>query len=76
MNFITPIFGYFIILNTPTKTESVIQQPELLDQVTEELRVKHYSMRTEKAYLDRIKRYIWHHGKRYPKDMGAAWVVR
>ena len=38
------------------------------------MRVKHYSLRTEKTYTDWIKRYIWHHGKRHPKDMGAAEV--
>jgi integron integrase len=38
------------------------------------MRVKHYSLRTEKSYVDWIKRYIWHHGKRHPKDLGAAEV--
>lgn len=32
--------------------------PPLLDQVRERIRVKHYSIRTETAYLDWIKRYI------------------
>jgi integron integrase len=62
------------MLNTPTQTEPVIQQPKLLEQVVSKLRVKHYSLRTEKAYVDWIKRYILHHGKRHPKDMGAAEV--
>jgi integron integrase len=38
------------------------------------MRVKHYSLRTEKTYVDWIKRFILHHGKRHPKDMGAAEV--
>ena len=38
------------------------------------MRVKHYSLRTETSYVDWIKRYIRHHGKRHPKDMGAAEV--
>ena len=38
------------------------------------MRVKHYSLRTEKSYVDWIKRYIWHFDKRHPKDMGAAEV--
>jgi integron integrase len=62
------------MLNTPTQTEPVIQQPKLLEQVVSKLRVKHYSLRTEKAYVDWIKRYILHHGKRHPKDMGATEV--
>jgi len=45
--------------------------PKLLDQVRDKLRVKHYSIRTEHAYTDWIKRYIIFHGKRHPKNMGA-----
>ena len=50
------------------------QPPKLLDQVVAKMRVKHYSLRTEKSYVDWIKRYIWHFDKRHPKDMGAAEV--
>ena len=45
--------------------------PKLLEQVRARLRVKHYSIRTERSYVDWIKRFIWFHGKRHPKDMGA-----
>jgi integron integrase len=45
--------------------------PKLLDQVRDKLRVKHYSIRTEQTYVDWIKRYIYFHGKRHPKDMEA-----
>ena len=45
--------------------------PKLLEQVRAHLRVKHYSIRTERSYVDWIKRFIWFHGKRHPKDMGA-----
>lgn len=45
--------------------------PKLLDQVRDRLRVKHYSIRTEQAYVDWIKRYIRFHDKRHPKDLGA-----
>ena len=50
------------------------QPPKLLDQVVAKMRVKHYSLRTEKSYIDWIKRYIWHFDKTHPKDMGAAQV--
>ena len=50
------------------------QPPKLLDQVRERLRVKHYSIRTEQAYVDWIKRFIWFHDKRHPKGMGAPEV--
>ena len=56
--------------NTPDPSKP----PRLLDQVVSKMRVKHYSLRTEKSYADWIKRYILHHGKRHPKDMGAAEV--
>jgi integron integrase len=47
------------------------QPKKLLDQVREEIRVKHYSPRTEKTYAEWIKRYILFHHKRHPNDMGA-----
>ena len=34
------------------------------------MRLHHYSLRTEEAYLGWIKRFIQHHNKRHPKDMG------
>ncbi len=48
-----------------------MQKPRLLDQVREVCRVRHYSIRTEKAYIHWVKRYIYFHNKRHPKDMGA-----
>ena len=48
--------------------------PRLLDQVRDKLRKLHYSHRTEEAYVGWIKRSIWFHNKRHPKDMGAAEV--
>lgn len=50
------------------------QSPKLLDQVRDRLRVKHYSIRTEQVYVDWIKRFIWFHDKRHPKDMGATEI--
>jgi integron integrase len=44
--------------------------PKLLDQVREVIRMKHYSIRTEQAYVDWIKRYIFFHNKRHPQEMG------
>ena len=55
-------------------TTNQTQPPKLLDQVVAKMRVKHYSLRTEKTYIDWIKRYIWHFDKRHPKDMGAVEV--
>lgn len=49
-------------------------QPPLLDRVRHKIRVKHYSLRTEQAYVDWIKRFIHFHGKRHPAEMGAGEV--
>ena len=44
----------------------------LLDQVRGKIRLKHYSIRTEQAYLDWIKRFICHFDKRRPNERGAS----
>jgi len=49
-------------------------EPKLLDQVRGKIRLKHYSIRTEQAYVDWIKRFVLHFGKRHPRDLGAAEV--
>ncbi len=50
------------------------QPPRLMDQLRERLRVRHYSLRTEDAYVDWARRFILFHGKRHPRDMGALEV--
>jgi integron integrase len=47
---------------------------KLLDQVSEVMRFKHNSLRTEQAYRQWIKRFIFFHGKRHPRELGAAEV--
>lgn len=49
-------------------------EPKLLDIVRGKIRLKHYSIRTEQAYVDWIKRYILHFNKRHPNDLGANEV--
>jgi len=46
----------------------------LLDQLRDEIRLRHYSIRTEAAYVDWARRFILFHGKRHPCDMGVAEV--
>ncbi len=50
------------------------QQPKLLDRLRTHWRTRHYSIRTEEAYIDWTRRFILFHGKRHPQDMGAAEV--
>ena len=48
--------------------------PRFLDQLREQLRVRHYSLRTEDAYVDWARRFILFQGKRHPREMGAPEV--
>src|SRR5207244_10126728 len=50
-------------------------KPRLLDRVRQAIGARHYSRRTEKAYVHWIKRYIFFHAKRHPAEMGAAEVT-
>lgn len=50
--------------------------PRLLDQLRERIRYKHYSLRTEKAYLFWVRRFIRFHGLKHPKLMGSPEVER
>ena len=51
-----------------------LNKPKLLDQVRAAIRTRHYSRRTEKAYLGWIKRFILFHNKRHPAEMGAVEI--
>lgn len=51
------------------------QRPKkLLDRVRDAIRRKHYSIRTEEAYVHWIKRYILFHDKRHPREMGTSEI--
>ena len=50
------------------------QPPKLLDQVRQAIRTRHYSLRTEEAYVGWVKRFVLFHHQRHPKDMGAKEV--
>jgi len=47
---------------------------KLLDQVRHLIRVKHYSIRTEEAYISWIKRFILFHNKQHPKNLGQKEI--
>ena len=48
--------------------------PRLFDEVRRHMRVKHYSLRTEKIYISWIRRFILANAKRHPREMGASEV--
>ena len=49
-------------------------RPRLLDRVRDAIRTRHYSYRTEEAYVSWIRRFILFHGKRHPAEMGKAEI--
>jgi integron integrase len=51
-------------------------KPKLLEQVRAFMRARRYSLRTEDAYLDWIRRFILFHGKRHPREMGENEIVQ
>lgn len=51
------------------------REPRLLDQVRDAIRRRHYSYRTEQSYLQWIRRYIYFHQKRHPREMGEPEIA-
>lgn len=51
------------------------EPPKLLDRVRQAIRLRHYSQRTEQAYVSWIRRFIVFHEKRHPRDMGEPEVT-
>lgn len=60
--------------NQPSSTSPTEKPKKLLDIVREAMRTHHYSIRTEKFYLNWIKRYIFFHNKHHPMDMAAKEI--
>ena len=56
-------------MNPATTAPAKPAEKKLLDVVRDVIRLKHYSIRTEEAYVNWIRRFILFHGKRHPNDM-------
>jgi len=64
------------VLNQANDPDAALPaRPRLLEQVRDAIRRKHYSLRTEESYVHWIKRFIYFHGKRHPRDLGEAEVT-
>ena len=61
------------VIQTTTPAD---QKPKLLDQVRQAIRTRHYSDKTEKAYVHWIKRFIFFHNKRHPAEMAEPEIRR
>jgi integron integrase len=72
------IYGFMATWNAENAVvrERFVPNPKLRlqEQCREVLRFHHYSVRTEEAYWQWIKRFIFFHGKRHPKDLEPAAV--
>lgn len=55
---------------------TLLGPPKLLDRVRQTIRARHYSPRTERAYIGWIRRFVRFHGMRHPREMGAPEITR
>jgi site-specific recombinase XerD len=71
-------FLYYCIysqLNFSGKYVMESSQPlTLIGRVREVIRYKHYSIRTERSYVEWVRRFIAFHGRKHPREMGADEV--
>jgi integron integrase len=56
-------------------TDKIVGRSKLLGEMRNLIRRKHYSIRTEQAYLEWAKRFILFHGKRHPNEIGEPEIV-
>jgi integron integrase len=61
-------------MDTPPQAPPEPGKPRLLERVRASARLRHYSLRTEEAYVGWAKRFILFHNKRHPLEMGAAEI--
>ena len=50
------------------------QQPKLLDQLSGVMRMKNYSLKTEKSYVRWVRRFIFFNNRRHPQEMGVPEI--
>lgn len=50
--------------------------PRLLDQLRQQIRYRHYSLRTEQAYVQWVRRYLHFHGLRHPRELDGSHVAQ
>src|SRR4051812_17617239 len=59
----------------PSADPASVPPPRLIVQVRNRIRFRHYSVRTEEAYVHWIRRYVVFHGRRHPRDLGADHIT-
>ena len=63
------------MLTESSNSSSRPSEPRLLDRLRGAIQRRHYSRRTEEAYVHWTRRYIYFHGKRHPSELGEAAVT-
>ena len=63
-----------VVMSPLSQDSPAEKKPKLLDQVRSLLLTRHYSLRTEEAYVSWMKRFILFHKKRHPREMGDAEI--
>ncbi len=63
------------MLTESSNSSTEITSPRLLDRLRDAIKRRHYSRRTEEAYIHWTKRFIFFHGKRHPSELGEAEVT-
>lgn len=74
---IPPLKPAFVLLSADPRASSqqpATHTPRLLDQLRSEIRVRHYSIRTEHTYVDWVVRYVRFHGLKHPGTLGAPEI--
>ncbi|MEK7329945.1 MAG: integron integrase, partial [Candidatus Eisenbacteria bacterium] len=66
--------GGWVRDGSPVARVARAPEPRLLDRLREAIHVRHYSRRTEKAYVGWVRRFVLFHDKRHPREMGKAEV--
>ncbi|MEW8286418.1 MAG: phage integrase N-terminal SAM-like domain-containing protein, partial [Candidatus Thiodiazotropha endolucinida] len=52
----------------------VVKKPMLLEVVRQRLRLRDYSIRTEKSYIHWVRRFVRFHNRRHPKELGKQEI--
>jgi integron integrase len=64
------------LVHLPEDSDPALARMPVVERVRRALRARHYSPRTEKAYVAWIRRYISHCGQRHPDALGASEITR
>jgi len=75
-DFRCPVISLPCPVDGPSDRNPAARAPRLLDRVRTVLRARHYSPRTEEAYVHWIRRFIFFHEKRHPSELAEPDIQR